>query len=89
MDETLNELLTIIATLVERVEKLEEAKRDQDDINGLLTDQIVSIDNTARFAVEEIEHVKARMKSGPGGIDFSHEKLAKMMGIGSTIPVQR
>ena len=82
MEETLNELLAVITTLVERIEVLEEAKRDQDDINGLLTDQIVNIDNTARFAVDEVEHVKARMKSGPGGIDFSHEKLAKMMARG-------
>jgi hypothetical protein len=75
MDETLNELLALMTTLVERIEKLEAAKKEQDDINGLLTDQIVAVDNTAQFASDEIEALKRRQRVSQG-TDFCNDKLA-------------
>jgi hypothetical protein len=75
MEETLNDLLSLIGTLIERTEKLEAAKKEQDDINDLLADQIVAVDNAARFASDEIEALKKRQRVSQG-TDFSNDKLA-------------
>ena len=49
-NDVINELLALIDSMAERIEALELAKNEQDAINTLLTEQIVTLDNRIREA---------------------------------------
>jgi len=83
MEESINELLALVSGLIERVECLESAKADQDEINSLLTEQIVGLDNSLRYARDEISQLRNQFRPRVGGIDYCNPKLAAIMARGA------
>jgi phage shock protein A len=75
-NDLLNELLTLVASMAERIETLEAAKDEQDAINTLLTQQIVTLDTRIREAQDGLKAMQSRETRKLGGIDY--DLMAKL-----------
>lgn len=75
-NDLLNELLTLVASMAERIETLEAAKDEQDTINTLLTQQIVTLDTRIREAQDGLKAMQSRETRKLGGIDY--DLMAKL-----------
>jgi hypothetical protein len=75
-NDLLNELLTLVASMAERIETLEAAKNEQDAINTLLTQQIVTLDTRIREAQDGLRTMQLRAARMLGGIDY--DLMAKL-----------
>jgi hypothetical protein len=75
-NDLLDELLTLVASMAERIETLEAAKNEQDAINTLLTQQIVTLDTRIREALDGLQAMQSRETRKLGGIDY--DLMAKL-----------
>jgi hypothetical protein len=69
-NDVINELLALIDSMAERLETLELAKNEQDAINTLLTEQIVTLDNRIREAQDGLRAMQLRETTKLGGVDY-------------------
>jgi hypothetical protein len=69
-NDVINELLALIDSMAERIEALELAKNEQDAINTLLTEQIVTLDNRIREAQDGLRAMQLRETRKLGGVDY-------------------
>ena len=76
MDNVINELLALIDSMAERIEALELAKDEQDAINTLLTEQIVTLDNRIREAQDGLRAMQLRESRKLDGVDY--DVMAKL-----------
>jgi hypothetical protein len=72
----INELLALIDSMAERIEALELAKNEQDAINTLLTEQIVTLDNRIREAQDGLRAMQLRESRKLGVVDY--DVMAKL-----------
>jgi phage shock protein A len=75
-NNVINELLALIDSMAERIETLEAAKDEQDAINSLLTQQIVTLDTRIREAQDGLQAMQSRETIKLGGIDY--DLMAKL-----------
>jgi hypothetical protein len=75
-NDVINELLALIDSMAERIEALELAKNEQDAINTLLTEQIVTLDNRIREAQDGLRAMQLRESRKLGVVDY--DVMAKL-----------
>jgi len=75
-NNVINELLALIDSMAERIETLEATKDEQDAINSLLTQQIVTLDTRIREAQDGLQAMQSRETRKLGGIDY--DLMAKL-----------
>ena len=75
-NDVINELFALIDSMAERIEALELAKNEQDAINTLLTEQIVTLDNRIREAQDGLRAMQLRETRKLDGVDY--DVMAKL-----------
>jgi hypothetical protein len=60
MAETMNEVLALVSSLLKEIECLNVEGDDQDAINTLLAEQIITLDERLRQAMADYDHDKRR-----------------------------
>jgi hypothetical protein len=60
MAETMNEVLALVSSLLKEIDCLNVEGDDQDAINTLLAEQIITLDERLRQAMADYDHDKRR-----------------------------